>query len=72
MDRRRDGKPATQGRMIEAFAWAGCLLAAVMPTAVLASIAQSLDRAKWALFAPLLYILVFTLMVIVIRPWTHR
>lgn len=72
MDRQDDDEPAAPSRLTEPVAWIGCLLAAVVPTAMLASIAQSLDRSIWPPFVPLLFILIFTLMVVVIRPWTQR
>lgn len=59
-------------RWSEPVAWIGCLLAAVMPTAVLASIAQAGDRTIWPVFTPALYVGVFTVMVLIVRPWTIR
>jgi len=59
-------------RWREPVAWLGCLLAAVMPTAVLATIAQTWDAAISPLFVPALYIGIFTLMVLIIRPWSLR
>lgn len=67
-----DEEHASSHRFPEPLAWIGCLLAAVMPTAVLASIAQSLDRAVWPAFIPLLYVGVFTVFVLLVRPWALR
>lgn len=67
-----DEDEAATGWWTEPVAWAICLVVAVMPTAVLGTLAQIWDRAAWPLFAPLLYIGMFTLMVTIVRPWTLR
>lgn len=72
MDRQDDEKPAGPSRLTEPLAWIGCLVAAILPTAMLASFVQSLDRAAWPLFTPLACLGVFTIMVLALQPWTHR
>jgi hypothetical protein len=52
--------------------WLGCVLASVMPTAVLASIVQMIEGQTAPIFVPALFIGLFTLMVLTIRPWTMR
>lgn len=52
--------------------WAGCLLAAVLPTAVLASLVQRIEGQTNPVFVPALFIGLFTLMVLAVRPWTLR
>ena len=52
--------------------WVGCLLAVVMPTAVLASLVQMIEPNTAPWFVPGLYIGLFTLMVLAVRPWTMR
>jgi hypothetical protein len=61
--RRRWGEP---------IGWAGCLLAAVMPTAVLSTVVQALERSMFPAFTPLLFIGLFTMLVLIVRPWTMR
>lgn len=65
-------EPGGKGRWGEPIAWIGCLMAAVLPTAVLTSLVQAVDRAVWRGFAPLIYVGMFTLMVLLIRPWSLR
>lgn len=67
-----DDDDGRRQRAVEPLAWIGCLVVAIAPTAMVASCAQSLDRTDWSLFAPLLYLGVFTLMVLAVRPWTFR
>jgi len=67
-----DEEQAAPRRLSEPVAWIGCLLAAAMPTAVLASLAQAWDHAIWPVFTPLLYIGMFTVMVLIVRPWSMR
>lgn len=62
---------AAPPRWREPIGWIGCLLAAVMPTVVLASLAGG-GRDGWPGFVPALYIGLFTVMVLVVRPWTMR
>lgn len=52
--------------------WAACLLGAVMPTAVLTSLIHMIEGQTAPWFAPGLFIGLFTLMVLVMRPWTLR
>lgn len=55
-----------------AWAWAACLVAPAMPAMVLVGLAQWLDGQIWPLFPLVLYIGLFTVMVLLIRPWTVR
>ncbi|WP_299013837.1 hypothetical protein [uncultured Caulobacter sp.] len=43
-----------------------------MPTAVLTTLIQALEASVSPLFVPLLYVGVFTIMVLIARPWTLR
>lgn len=72
MDREDGGRPRRAGVWREPVAWLACLLAAVMPTAVVSTIVQTLGERPWPVFVPALYIGLFTLMVLVVRPWTLR
>gem|GEM_PF-2413248 len=65
-------EPRAKARWGEPIAWLGCLMAAVLPTAVLTSFVQAVDRAVWPGFTPLIYVGVFTVMVLLIRPWSLR
>ena len=56
----------------ETMAWLGCLFAAVMPTLVLTTLARTGDHAVSPVFTPALLIGVFTVMVLIVRPWTLR
>lgn len=52
--------------------WAACLIGSVMPTAVLITIAQWGDGQTAPVFMPALYIGVFTIAVLLLRPWQFR
>jgi len=52
--------------------WAACLLGAVMPTAAVTCLAQMIEGATAPWFGPGLFIGLFTLMVLTLRPWTLR
>lgn len=67
-----DEDTPTPRRLGESIAWVGCLLAAVMPTAVLSTVVQSLERSVLPAFTPLLFIGLFTMLVVIVRPWTMR
>ncbi|NQE65341.1 hypothetical protein [Caulobacter sp. RHG1] len=56
----------------ELVAWLGCLLAVVMPTAALSTLVQAVDRDISPLFGPALFVGLFTVMVLIVRPWTFR
>ncbi len=56
----------------EPVAWLGCLAAVVMPTAMLTGLFQLGGRSVSPLFTPLLFLGLFTSMVLLVRPWTHR
>ena len=56
----------------EGLVWAGCIAAAVMPTAILLAVVQAFEGQSEPWFAPGLFIGVFTLMVLAVRPWTWR
>jgi hypothetical protein len=56
----------------EPVAWLGCGLAVIMPTAVVASLVEAGDGGLSPLFIPALFIGLFTLMVLIVRPWTFR
>lgn len=70
MDDHEDDEPSLVWR--EWRGWAACLLAAVAPTAVLASIVQKIEGQTAPAFVPALFIGLFTLMVLAVRPWTLR
>lgn len=72
MDRRDEEEANSAKPFPEPLAWIGCLLAAIMPTAVLSTIALRIDRSVWPPFGMLLYVGVFTVMVLIVRPWTMR
>ncbi|WP_297515886.1 hypothetical protein [uncultured Caulobacter sp.] len=59
-------------RWSEPIGWVGCLLAAVMPTAVLSTVVQAFERSMCPAFTPLLFIGLFTMLVLIVRPWTMR
>ncbi len=67
-----DEEPGGPRPWREPLAWLACLLAAVMPTAVLTTLIQALEASVSPLFVPLLYVGVFTIMVLIARPWTLR
>ncbi|PVM83401.1 hypothetical protein [Caulobacter endophyticus] len=50
-------------------AWVVCLLGAVMPTSVLATIVDWIEGQTAPAFVPALYIGVFTIAVLLMRPW---
>ena len=52
--------------------WAACVLAAVMPTAILASLVQRIEGKAEPWFVPGLFIGLFSLMVLALRPWSLR
>lgn len=52
--------------------WAACVLAAVMPTAILASLVQRIEGKTEPWFVPGLFIGLFSLMVLALRPWSLR
>jgi nicotinamide riboside transporter PnuC len=56
----------------EPLAWLGCLAAVVMPTLMLTGLFQVGGRSVSPLFTPLLFIGLFTSMVLLVRPWTFR
>lgn len=56
----------------EPIGWVGYLLAAVMPTAVLSTAVQALERSAFPAFTPLLFIGLFTMLFLIVRPWTMR
>ena len=56
----------------EPVAWLGCPAAVVMPTVMLTGLFQLGGRPVSPLFAPLLFIGLFTSMVLLVQPWTHR
>lgn len=66
-----DGQDDERPLLGEWRGWAACLAGAVMPTLLLASIAAAFEKTSPA-FIPALFIGLFTLAVIVIRPWTIR
>jgi hypothetical protein len=72
VDRRDEDEETPPACLPEPVVWFGCLIGAVMPTVVIASIAQAVDRTAWPAFVPLLYIGVFTVAVLLVRPWTFR
>lgn len=65
-------EPRAGARWGEPIGWIGCLMAAVLPTAILTRLAQSADGRVWPGFAPVAYVGVFTVMVLLIRPWSLR
>jgi len=67
-----DEDAPTPRRWGEPIGWVGCLLAAVMPTAVLSTVVQALERSAFPAFTPLLFIGLFTMLVLIVRPWTMR
>lgn len=67
-----DEEHAGSRRWREPLAWLGCLGAVVMPTAILTSLFQLGGRSVSPLFTPLLFIGLFTSMVLLVRPWTYR
>ncbi|MBO9546990.1 hypothetical protein [Caulobacter sp.] len=67
-----DNEPAGPRPWREPIAWLGCLLTAVMPTLVLTTIVQHLEAALSPMFAPALFVGLFTVMVLIVRPWTMR
>ena len=62
------GKPTLR----EWHLWAACLLGSVMPTAVLTTIVQWVEGQTAPAFVPALYIGVFTIAVLILRPWSVR
>ena len=66
-----DGEPRGR-RGGEIVGWLVCLAGAVLPTALLAQIAERFDKHLFAGFTPALYLGLFTVLVLVVRPWTLR
>lgn len=66
----KDDDPPKPRRWVEPIGWIGCLLGAVMPTAVLSSVVQALERSLFPAFIPLLFVGLFTMLVLIVRPWT--
>lgn len=56
----------------EPLAWLGCLVAVVMPTVMLTGLFQLGGRAVAPFFTPLLFLGLFTSLVLLVRPWTFR
>jgi len=56
----------------EPLAWLGCLAAVIMPTVMLAGVFQLGGRAVSPLFTPTLLVGLFTILVLLVRPWTFR
>lgn len=52
--------------------WIACVLAAIMPTAVLATVVQWVDGKAATLFVPALFLGLVAVMVLAMRPWTFR
>lgn len=52
--------------------WVACVLAAVIPTAILASLVQRIEGKTEPWFVPGLFIGLFSLMVLALRPWSLR
>lgn len=71
-DQHARGEPGRPGPWSEPLAWLGCLVAAVVPTAMVTALVRVFEPAPWSPFAPLLYVALFTLMVLAVRPWTFR
>lgn len=69
-DEDEDKRPPPRFREWEG--WVVCLLAAGMPTVVLTSIVQALEGKTAPAFVPALYIGIFTVGVLLVRPWTFR
>ena len=59
-------------RRREPLAWLGCLAAVIVPTAMLTGLFQLDGREVSPLFVPALLIGLFTIMVLLVRPWTFR
>jgi hypothetical protein len=72
MGSKDDEDAPTPRRWGEPIGWVGCLLAAVMPTAVLGTVVQAFDRSAFPAFTPLLFIGLFTMLVLIVRPWMMR
>lgn len=68
-----NGDPGKPGlRLAEWQMWAACLMAAAMPTVVVTSIIQVVEGKTAPAFVPALYIGLFTIMVLIVRPWSDR
>ncbi|AZS21710.1 MULTISPECIES: hypothetical protein [unclassified Caulobacter] len=67
-----DDEPRQRPRFYEWEGWAVCLVGAVMPTVVLTSLVQMIEGKTEPWFLPGLFIGLFTLAVLAIRPWTMR
>jgi hypothetical protein len=72
MESDKDTGPPKPTRWGESIGWVGCLLGAVMPTAVLSSVVRALEPSLFPAFIPLLFIGLFTMMVLIVRPWALR
>ncbi|WP_395443861.1 hypothetical protein [Caulobacter sp. UC70_42] len=67
-----DDKPAPRPLLREWQGWVACVLGSVMPTAMLTSVIQMIDGKIEPWFGPGLFIALFTLAVLAMRPWTLR
>lgn len=67
-----DDREREPPRLREWEGWAACLIGAGMPTVVLTSIVPAIEGKTAPAFAPALYIGVFTVGVLLVRPWTFR
>lgn len=68
----RDGDEPRHSKGVEPWAWAACLLAPIMPARILIGLAGAVDGRLWPFFPLALYIGLFTLMVVIIRPRSLR
>lgn len=67
-----DEDGAGHPRLREWHLWPACVLGSVTPTAVLTTVAQWVEGQSAPAFVPALYIGVFTIAVLIVRPWTVR
>lgn len=52
--------------------WVACLLGSVTPTAMLTAVVEMIDGKTAPVFAPALFVGIFMIAVLLMRPWTFR